>query len=74
MKSLVHTEELCSWSVPLEHAPAAKPLVCIGLLKLMRLQVFDNRAVYTRENKPRLTIAVAYIRRKRNHLYEYGLY
>ena len=32
------------------------------------------RAVYTRENKPWLTLAVAYIRRERNHLYEYGLY
>ena len=31
MKSLVHTEELCSWSVPLEHAPGAKSLVCIDL-------------------------------------------
>ena len=31
MKSLIHTEELCSWSVPLEHAPGAKFLVCIGL-------------------------------------------
>ena len=31
MKSLVHTEELCSRSVPLEHAPGAKPLVCVGL-------------------------------------------
>ena len=31
MKSLVHTEELCSRSVPLEHAPGAIPLVCIGL-------------------------------------------
>ena len=28
MKSLVHTEELCSRSVPLEHALGAKPLVC----------------------------------------------
>ena len=27
-KSLVHTEELCSRSVPLEHAPGAKSLVC----------------------------------------------
>ena len=26
MKSLVHTEELCSRSVPLEHAPGAKSL------------------------------------------------
>ena len=31
MKSLVNTEELCSWSVPLEHVPGAKSLVCIGL-------------------------------------------
>ena len=34
----------------------------------------DNRAVYTREHKPRLTLAAAYIRRERKHLYEYGLY
>ena len=34
----------------------------------------DNiRAVYTRENKPRLTLAEAYIIRERNHLYEYKL-
>ena len=32
------------------------------------------KAVYTRANKPRLTLAAAYIRRERNHLYEYGLY
>ena len=31
MKSLVHTEELSSRSVTLEHAPGAKSLVCIGL-------------------------------------------
>ena len=31
MKGLVHTEELCSRSVPLENAPGAKPLVCISL-------------------------------------------
>ena len=31
MKSLVHKEELCSRSVPLDHAPGAKSLVCIGL-------------------------------------------
>ena len=37
-------------------------------------QKVNNRAVYTRENKPRLTLAAAYIRRERNHLYEYGLY
>ena len=34
--------------------------------------VIYNRAVYTRENKPRLTLAAAYIRRERKHLYEYG--
>ena len=31
MKSLVHTEKLWSRSVPLEHAPGAKSLMCIGL-------------------------------------------
>ena len=31
MKSLVHTEELCSLSVPLEHAPGEKFLMCIDL-------------------------------------------
>ena len=35
MKSLVHTEELCSLSVPLEHAATAKFLVCIGLKGLL---------------------------------------
>ena len=39
-----------------------------------QLEKLDNRAVYTRENKPRLTLAAAYIRRERNDLYEYGLY
>ena len=33
----------------------------------------DNRAVYTRVNKPRLTLAVAYLSRERNYLYEYKL-
>ena len=32
-----------------------------------------NRAVYTRENKPRLTLAAAYIIRERNYLWEYKL-
>jgi len=36
MKSLVHTKELCSRSVPLEHAPGAKPLVCVGLKAQLR--------------------------------------
>ena len=33
MKSLANTEELCSRSVPLEHTPGTKSLVCIGLGK-----------------------------------------
>ena len=33
----------------------------------------NNRAVYTRENKPRLTLAAAYVSRERNYLYEYKL-
>ena len=37
MKSLVHTEALRSQSVPLEHAPGAKSLVCIGLTNLFAL-------------------------------------
>ena len=32
MKSLVHAEELCSRSVPLEHAPGAKP-PCVSALR-----------------------------------------
>ena len=32
-----------------------------------------NRAVYTRENEPRLTLAAAYVSRERNYLYEYKL-
>ena len=32
-----------------------------------------NRAIYTRENKPWLTLAAAYIIRERNYLYEYKL-
>ena len=33
----------------------------------------DNMAVYTRGNKPRLTLAAAYIIRERNYLYEHKL-
>ena len=33
----------------------------------------NNRAVYTRENKLRLTLAAAYVSRQRNYLYEYKL-
>ena len=39
MKSLVHTEELCSRSVPLGHAPGAKSLVCIGLNTQQKLEI-----------------------------------
>ena len=52
------------YSLFLEHGSAAKTLISHP----------HNRAVYTRENKLRLTLAAAYIRRERNHLYEYGLY
>ena len=34
----------------------------------------NNRVVYTRENKPRFTLAAAYIIRERNYLYEYKLH
>ena len=33
----------------------------------------DNRAVYTRENKPQLILDAAYIRRELGHSYECGL-
>ena len=49
-------------------------LLTQGLFLSATLWDFHNRAVYTRENKPWLTLAAAYIRCKRNHLYEYGLY
>ena len=50
MKSLVYTEELCSGSVPLEHAPGAKSLVRIGLLRPIRnhdgdVNENDNNAI-----------------------------
>ena len=32
---------------------------------------YHNRAVYTRENKPWLTLSAGYIIRERNYLYEY---
>lgn len=32
------------------------------------------RLVYTRENKPWLTLAAAYIRREQTHLYGYGIH
>ena len=44
MKSLVHMKELCSRSVPLEHAPGVKSLVCIGL-KVLFIKKKNTRAV-----------------------------
>ena len=44
---------------------------------LMFFSSSNIRVVYTRENKPRLTLATVYKIRKRNYLYEYifpGLY
>ena len=41
--------------------------------KLGNICVRNNRAVYTRENKPWLTLAAAYVSRERNYLYEYKL-
>ena len=38
---------------------------------LMFFSSCNIRAVYTRENKPRLTLATVYKIRKRNYLYEY---
>ena len=37
------------------------------------LRTQHNRAIYARENKPRLTLAAAYVSRERNYLYEYKL-
>ena len=51
MKSLVHTGELCSRSVPLEQAPGAKPLVCIGLYVINYTTI-----IYSEEVKSSFTI------------------
>ena len=48
MKSLVHTGELCSRRVPLEHAPGAESLVCIGLNNLWADGVGLLKGRYTR--------------------------
>ena len=37
-------------------------------------EVSNIRAVYTRENKPRITQSAAYLSRELSHLYEHGLY
>ena len=39
-------------------------VVCLEKRRRLRHGDGDNRAVYTRESKPRLTLAAAYIRRK----------
>ena len=45
------------------------------ILETFSLNLSRNiRAVHTRENNPRLTIAVAYLRSEGNHLYEHGLH
>ena len=41
--------------------------------KILTVTFADIRAVYTRVNKPRLTLAAAYLSRERNYLYEYKL-
>ena len=50
-------------------------LVCWTPHRVVRLQALAGhiRAVYTRESKAWLTLAAAYIIRKRNYLYEYKL-
>ena len=44
-----------------------------GSIFLTATAVVYIRAVYTRVNKPRLTLAAAYLSRERNYLYEYKL-
>ena len=34
----------------------------------------DNRAIYTRENKPQITQSTAYVSRELSHLYDHGLH
>ena len=55
--------------------PHEYELKCAPHVQTIIFPLFTNdiRAVYTRENKPRLTLAAAYIIRKRNYLYEYKL-
>ena len=50
MKSLVHTEELCSQSMPLEHAPGAKYIrVYPSRLTAARLAQLGERRSAERE-------------------------
>ena len=55
MKSLVHTEELYSRSVPLEHAPGAKPLVCVGL-KYNSTAVVSIRELQKKKKKEKIAL------------------
>ena len=54
---------MASWLVRSTPDPVVRVRVLAG----------DIRAVYTRGNKPRLTLAAAAIIRERNYLYEYKL-
>ena len=66
------TFNLITWAIDCDCGAHNSSVVLeVGLLARI---IGDIRAVYTRENKPLLTLAAAYIRRERNHLYEYGLY
>ena len=38
------------------------------------IHIVNNRAVYTRENKPRITQSAAYVSHKLGHLYDHGLH
>ena len=60
--------------MPLQKFLNNSVLIFYGKLEVFLLKVKTIRAVYMRENKPRPTLAMAYIRRERNHLYKYGLY
>ena len=48
-------------------------LTSAGQTKSKYLYAGNNRAVYTRENKPQLALAAAYMIHERNYLYEYKL-
>ena len=37
-------------------------------------EIINSRAIYTRENKPRLSLAAAFVRHKKNYLYWYDFH
>ena len=45
MKSLVHTEELCSWSVPLQHTPKQGQKDVINQLLKMAHMLVDTKVI-----------------------------